>query len=386
MALNAAEVIGRGSGAAVSLGPVPDPDDWLGDLASEETLHLQDSQLLGESITAATTSLDRRVFEIAARNGEALNRFRNSWVSVRTGNNAGFLSKISSFDPAGNTTFVMRDRPPNDFQVGDLVFLYDPNNAFNEATAAECFTGIEDYRLIYLHPQTTLGANVDAIRCWIEPVESCGCTLEIVTQTASSATGIDLGQNISDRFDPFFDNQGIVTAGNNFVPHDQIRMPLDFLSGHPQTTVNLQPNHFFGIWLRRTIPARSRHKASAAFALRWLSTRAGGDPDPLEGVELLTFDLAGMDVEATVTRDRPVHVFGGARYDVQIHESNTQEPIADFPVFAEVSSGEGTISTDVPDFTDAEGNAGFTLTAPTDLAEEGETADVDILVPAGTES
>lgn len=375
-----------GSGAATTGDSVPDPADWLGARPASQALHLTDVATHFEPATS-TTGDSGHLLVLAGRNGSGDGFGQNYWISAQTGNQQGFLARIRDFDDSVDTFRLQDQGGGGNFTANDQIHIFAPNNCFSAITEEQARTGLVDYRCVYFY-SADLSSSVANWRLWIEPLHGAGCRLEVLAATITGVQGAS--DVIASTTESPVDSAGRMRWGTGtlFANHNRFKEPTDptFRNQIPLQNVTVGTGAYVAVWLKRTVPANSRPKVSAAFALKWITSLFSGTPSPLEGAAVLSWDIAGPTPSVSLQRDRNVRISGGARYTATVLDSNGN-PVVGQPVLWELTApAKGSLAGDNPVTTGSDGKASVTYRASTDTADEGSTDTVEAVIAAGDET
>ena len=371
------------SGGAAG-GSQPDPAQWLGRFRASQTLHE-----LTSTITAAQVLENRHLVIDTARIGDGANAHTLKWMMVYTGLGALSVARVERFDDATGS-FLLDRKLLGNAAVGNTYRLFAPNNVWPDVSPAQAVAGDERFRCIFARNEN--GAALVNVRVRLHALTVGGFELALVYSALDVSTQSFL-QRADDTTDLFTANRDLDPLGgpDNFGTSaggaEYWRSTFARAGAFPENA-SLPNNFGTPIWMRRQVPAGARKRASVAVAIVLDTLTAGDDPDPFVAGAVMAWDVLG-DPSGSLQPDRYVAVGGGTRLEGTVLAEDGS-PLADRPVSFGLFPGDpGAIATDddpIAGFArlDAAGRA-FVAYTPGAAATAGETARVQLLIPAGEE-
>ncbi|KKK77991.1 hypothetical protein LCGC14_2848030, partial [marine sediment metagenome] len=171
--------------------------------------------------------------------------------------------------------------------------------------------------------------------------------------------------------------------GNEFPGAQRFRDPF-FDTGDQDIVGTLTTGSSIALYLHRNVPAGTRKRTSAAWALVALTQVTTDDPNPLVSVCPIVFDVESDDPALTFSPDRFPAISGGSRLEGRVVDSVSGLPIENRA--AVIDADVGTMVDPTADrVTNAAGDVAATYTSPTNPALEGTTVNFTMKVGAGDE-
>lgn len=338
-------------------------------------------QSLESTLTSTQTAGQLHLLVDTARIGDGDDVHLGKWLVMLTGVASLGVGRVVDFDSASGTYSLDRDMPVA-AALGDTYHLFTPQNLFDNATAAECSTGEEDYRMIYMRNLT--GVTLTTAVVYVVPLDEGPCTLEVMPNQATGQPSLTISPDTVSPLDSNGFVQGTGFTTRNTFGRDA--RPVEPENGAPAGGItSFTNNNQAAIWVKRTTPPDSEVRRRCAFMIVLSTDVSGQDPDPLTSAAIVAFELDGITPSISLAPDRFVHVAGGTRITGTLTAQETGQGVGPGRDVTLTVDGLGTLTGDANPQTDSDGAAAATYAAPTDPAEEGNTADVEFNVGDGEE-
>jgi len=289
------------------------------------------------------------------------------WLVFITGANAVDARKIIYHD---NTTGEMGFKVPWGTApvIGEIFRISGARHLFDDVTAQQCAEGHVDYRGISFY--NTTGGSLTDVRFYIIPLDPGTTGLDIACGNAQ------IGASDMDTISPDTQEPNLVTdSAFSSTRPQSFRRPDDYASGKdaPASGTSFSLANFFhsNIWIRRTTPALSKRKDSAAWLL--VMEETGGTKTAVP----IVYDVLGYDVAFSLDLDRIPRTFGGSRVTARVADDTLGQAAQDESVTIEIDSGPGTLVSETqPLDTDVNGEAFAIYHSPEDDAEAGNSVTI----------
>ncbi len=298
------------------------------------------------------------------------------YLQIVGGAAAGHVAQVES---ANFTTgeIILKTPTPANVAIGDNFRFAQPGDLFPSVSAADALAGRVDYRMLYF--VNNFGEGHEDLKFWIDPIETGGCSLEVIAADVNLNTVNLPATDITSPVNPL----GILDP-YNVAFNDSEGFTFKHKSEHAtprQAGGFIIDGNTIPVWLRRTIPANSQSRL-CCFALNCVSAEGGGDPDPFTTGFPIVWEIDAQPRTITLSVDRIVREGGGARLTGTL-TNGSGSPLEGRNVRFTLQSGNGSVSHAADLFTDALGEAKATFTAPTTGGDQ--TSDVRMHVPGGDE-
>jgi hypothetical protein len=357
----------------------PDKTLWLGRFRASQRL-----DEFSSTFSATQLSTSPHVVVDSSRIGDGEGAHDLKWLLVQTGSGALQAARVVHFTDATGS-FKLDRRFTTAVASGDRYAIFGINNVWPDVTPAQAINGDTRYRCIAMRNQH--GAAIINVRYFLLPLAAGAFDMSRINQVTEINPFLQRANDTTD----ILDTTGQIAAlgGPN-----EFSGASGWLRTHARATAfgedaSLANNGANGIWLRRTIPAGVRRRASVAVMVVASTLTAGSNPDPLQGAAIMSWNVV-VDPAVILTQERYTHVGGGGRFIATVTDTTSGLAIPDLPIVFSLSGGApATIATDndpVTDFTrtDENGEGSATLSV-LPSATAGGTATVTVKVPDGPE-
>jgi hypothetical protein len=279
-----------------------------------------------ESTVTAVSSLG---FGDSAHTGEGAGVHNGKYVLFVDGNDELLVCRVVGYSDAG--WFDLFPVPQN-IQVGDTYRLFDVNSLFDDLSAAECAAGDVEYRLIAAYNNSGQTLNGPA-RVWVEEVDVGQTEFDIAAD--DNPTGNPVGPTPSDeKEEPDLSGFGASAEFSRPISDTSgLRQP-SFTGSLDNLTLGLAGHRLISI--RRTTAAKSKRRGRI-LAMIMVQQES---PSPVQTVKtgcLIVLNADGYTPAITVTKDRDVHIGGGARITAEVRTVETDAAVEEADVAFELT-------------------------------------------------